>query len=115
MPALQVKDCPADVYEHLRACAAEENRSIAQQALTIIEDFLAARVAACDGVAKPGYARAATVNTRSAYVDAPDGIDYVAKRRRTFERIGALAPLPMSDASPSSADILARIRDEEAR
>ena len=37
MPALQVKDCPADVYEKLRKCAEEENRSISQQTLTIIE------------------------------------------------------------------------------
>ena len=43
MPALQVKDCPASVYEQLRACADEENRSIAQQTLTIIQDFPAAR------------------------------------------------------------------------
>ena len=43
MPALQVKDCPSDVYERLRACAAEENRSISQQALTIIENYLRMR------------------------------------------------------------------------
>lgn len=40
MPALQVKECSEDVYERLRACAANENRSIAQQTLTIIQDYL---------------------------------------------------------------------------
>ena len=39
MPALQVKDCPTEVYEELRRCASRENRSISQQALTILEDY----------------------------------------------------------------------------
>ena len=43
MPALQVKDCPTEVYEELRRCASRENRSISQQALTILEDYLGFR------------------------------------------------------------------------
>ena len=40
MPALQVKDFPDDIYEQLRVVAAEENRSISQQTLVIIKEFL---------------------------------------------------------------------------
>lgn len=109
MPALQVKDCPTDVYERLRACASQENRSIAQQALTIIEKYLEARgetpvKGASDGnPARPSYA----VPIEEA--------DYLAKRKRAFERIGMLAPLPVGPSSPAAADVLAQIREEEAR
>ena len=40
MPALQIKDCPSDVYESLKDCARRQNRSIAQRALTMLEDYL---------------------------------------------------------------------------
>lgn len=40
MPALQIKDCPSDVYESLKDCVRRQNRSIAQQALTILKDYL---------------------------------------------------------------------------
>lgn len=42
MPALQVKDFPADLYEDLRACAAENDRSISQQTTSILRSYLAA-------------------------------------------------------------------------
>ena len=107
MPALQVKDCPADVYERLRVCAAEENRSISQQALTIIEDFLEMR------------SNAPLLASRSFMPDAGfcEGgeVDYVSKRRRSFERIGELDPLPVSDKVPRADELLADIRAEEAR
>ena len=115
MPALQVKDCPADVYEKLRKCAEEENRSISQQTLTIIEDFLAMRerqraVAEAVGEEPPIRAR-----LRPVYgPEANDGIDYAARHREIFERIAALPPLP-SEGLPSAAEMIRQIRDEEAR
>ena len=120
MPALQVKDCPAPVYERLRVVAAEENRSIAQQALTIIEEFLAAREtgqkreeAASSSPGSPAVAQPA--RPRFSYAPAEDEGYYLARRRRTLERIDALPPLPVSASSPSAVELLALVREEEAR
>lgn len=109
MPALQVKDCPASVYEQLRACADEENRSIAQQTLTIIQDFLAARER------DAGRSEARRRTSRPAYSAETDTVDFIAKRKRAFERIGELPPIPVSATAPAAADVLAHIRQEEAR
>ena len=112
MPALQIKDCPADVYERLRAYAKAENRSIAQQALTIIEDHLDARDREFVAFAP---AKPATEKKRPSYVEADDGIDYVAKRKAIFERINKLPPIPITETAPRTDVILAQIREEEAR
>ena len=40
MPALQVRDFPDDLYERLKACAALEHRSVAQQAIIAVERML---------------------------------------------------------------------------
>ena len=122
MPALQVKDCPADVYEKLRKCAEEENRSISQQTLTIIEDFLALRererAAAATGITAPtanGEPRI-RVKVRPIYgPEANDDIDYAARLREKMERIRALPPIPHIEGMPSAAEMIRQIRDEEAR
>lgn len=40
MALLQVRDCPADIYENLTDCARRENRSIAQQTVFILKNAL---------------------------------------------------------------------------
>jgi hypothetical protein len=40
MPLLQVRDIPADVYEELARVARVENRSIAQQTVTMLRSAL---------------------------------------------------------------------------
>ena len=109
MPPLQVKDCPADVYERLRACAQEENRSISQQTLTIIEDFLDMR----DGLKTASETR--STRMRPSSVREVDDTDYLARRLETLRRINELPPIPVTDRCPSSVEILAQIRAEEAR
>lgn len=95
MPALQVKDCPTFVYEKLRECAFRENRSISQQALTIIESYLGLREES---------STTTVFNPSSA----------LTKRERTCERIGALKPIPISPTSPDSAIILEEVRKDDA-
>lgn len=103
MPALQVKDCPTEVYEELRRCAARENRSISQQALTILEDYLGFR----DFAPRD---RSASSSKRES-----GDISYLEKRKRIFERMEERRRIPVSEEAPSSADLLAEIREEEAR
>ena len=40
MPALQVRDFPDDLYEQLKAYAASQHRSIAQQTIVAVEQML---------------------------------------------------------------------------
>ena len=42
MPALQVRDFPDDLYEQLKASAASQHRSIAQQTIVAVEQMLEA-------------------------------------------------------------------------
>ena len=42
MPALQVRDFPDDLYEQLKAYAASQHRSIAQQTIVAVEQMLEA-------------------------------------------------------------------------
>lgn len=110
MPALQVKDCPEAVYEQLRQCAAEQNRSISQQALTIIEGFLNEYPGRRSGP-QHANARAGSFSFK-AHEPAAYGIE---KRKAAFDRIDRLPPLAADPSAPSSVDLLAHIREEEAR
>lgn len=107
MPALQVKECPAAVYERLRECANRENRSISQQALTIIEGYLGFRDTGESS--DPGDAKGPSGSSRR-----PRG-GYLAERERAFERISKLRPLPVTKELPDSAELLAQVREEDAR
>lgn len=41
MPALQVRDFPEDLYDQLKACAARNYRSVAQQTIAYVEQGMA--------------------------------------------------------------------------
>lgn len=107
MPPLQVKDFPADVYERLRQCAREENRSISQQTLTIIEDYLNMRDGGAD-LPRSGHIPA------SSSCEVKEKIDYRERRREIIERIEKHL-LPGTNVLPSSSELVRQIRDEEAR
>lgn len=98
MPALQVKDCPAAVYEALRICAERENRSISQQTLTIIEQYLGMR---------EGWPYRAT--------PPAEPINYAERHKRALEKIRKLPCIPVTDDRPNAAELLRQIRLEEAR
>lgn len=40
MPLLQVRDCPEDVYNGLKLVAKREKRSITQQTIVILQEYL---------------------------------------------------------------------------
>lgn len=103
MPALQIKDCPTEVYEELRRCASRENRSISQQALTILEVTWGSEI---------------SLRTIDQCLHQRGLLEIIAiekSRKRIFERIDKLPAIPVSELAPSSADILAEIREKEAR
>ena len=94
MAPLQVKDCPDDVYEALRAYAARENRSISQQTVTILQEYL--------GLRKPFQGAQRVTYDERSHVGA-------------LRRIGQMAPVALPREYGSAADILREVREECAR
>lgn len=95
MPALQVKDCPENVYERLRICARNENRSMSQQALTILEEYL-------------GFRNSSLSPSRAS-------VNYAEKRKRIFEELATLPSLPSNQEAPSTLELLKISREEDTR
>ncbi|MFR7404423.1 MAG: hypothetical protein ACLUW6_07415 [Coriobacteriaceae bacterium] len=55
MPALQVRDFPATLYDELKECAARNHRSIAQQTIIAVEEMLAEASSPSPLVLSVGY------------------------------------------------------------
>ena len=91
MPALQVKDFPPQLYESLRRCAAEEDRSIAQQTVHILRVYLADR-AVRDRLGEEG--------------PTP------SRREQALERLRAWGPLEVHGEVPDVVSVVRQSRDE---
>ena len=132
MPALQVRDFPDDLYEQLRALSARNHRSIAQQTIACVEQFLklSDSIGSQSGEVlndslipanvKEASMRAAYVNPfawfESKRVETEEA---AAAREKKWRRLGsdaaALSQFWTGEA-PSLADIAAIVREErEAR
>ena len=117
MPALQVRDFPPEVYEELKACADEEHRSISQQALVAIEDFLARRkrekeVQAVVDAGIPPIPRPWEPGYREGCRSRAAAEARLERRREVFERIDEREPFSVPDGFPSVVDIVREMRDE---
>lgn len=79
MPILQVRDFPANMYEQLSKVATEQNRSISQQTITIMQQALM-----CENTAK-SRRLAALDKTADLHItltkDAPAPADLVREDR----------------------------------
>ncbi|MDO4400782.1 MAG: hypothetical protein Q4D27_07540 [Coriobacteriia bacterium] len=115
MPALQVKECPDELYERLRECAARENRSIAQQTVTILEEYLGMRPAAKPAIPTMAHAPKAGRPRLMYSTENQGNIDYAADFREKLRLFDDLPPIPISKQCPRTDVILAQIREEEAR
>ena len=101
MPALQIKECPQDVYDQLKVCAIDEDRTISGEMLAIIKWYLALReqgLIAC--AAQP-----------SVRVQASPAADASA-RRAAFERIAALPEFMPASDGVTTTDLLRESREE---
>ncbi len=109
MPPLQVKGCPENVYERLRTLAKNNNWSISNQVLTILEGFLDAYDNGMLEAAKvPGGKRIIVYNR--------DGDPAIRERRRKlFARIESRKPIPITETAPRANVILAQIREEKMK
>ena len=121
MPALQIKDCPQDVYVRLKESAARENRNISQQMLSIIERYLDAQ----DGAFASSFSGTAesALDRSSSFLSWGSGAcqyaemrhtqnDFIEKRQAAFERISKLPPVKLNDDAATIADLVLESRDE---
>lgn len=110
MPALQVKDCPDDVYEGLRVCASEELRSLSQQTVFILREYLLNLKSAQIAGGRP--ARSSGLRSWEEVED--DAARRLKRRRATIERIKNREMPDVPEGFPSPEDIVRAMRDERS-
>ena len=111
MPALQVRDFPDDLYERLKACAALEHRSVAQQTVALVEEGLNARNEShyWDGRELHRLGRAPQVidfdtdEARAARIE---------KRKELFAEIDKLPKFDVPDDFPDTVELIRQGREE---
>lgn len=123
MPALQVRDCPEDLYEELKLYALRDDRSLAQQTLHVLKCYVAERrkapcVQSDDAASFGVYSGANSRSSAGFSVEPQDEIERrQEKRRRIFasfdadssKRPDGVVPLP--EGYDSSADMVRDMRE----
>ena len=104
MPALQGRDFPDDLYEQLKAYAASQHRSIAQQTIVAVEQMLEAADAQhyWDGHDLHRLER------RPRYFD----FDTEEKRKELFAEIDKLPKFDVPDDFPDTVELIRQGREE---
>ncbi|MEA5020127.1 MAG: argininosuccinate lyase [Gordonibacter sp.] len=114
MPALQVKDFPADLYEELRACAVVQDRNISQQTVHIVREYLRAYRQAgssASWVVRPAIDRPdAQLCAKSCVDETPE--ERIERRRKVFEAIDAMPKFEVPDDFPEPAELIRQMREE---
>lgn len=110
MPALQVKDFPDDLYEELRECAAEECRSVSQQTVYGLREFL--RMHKAYQSVKNALWAAPYVTDLLEKEEEQKRLERVRKRHELLERIRERGPVNIPDDFPSAAEIIREMREE---
>ncbi|HIT45359.1 MAG TPA: hypothetical protein IAC28_04610 [Candidatus Aphodovivens excrementavium] len=114
MPALQVKDFPGDLYLDLKACANAEDRSVSQQTLHILRQYLKAyrqlggrtdwKVVPVELVPDEGKTRSRTQEEERQ--------ERIEQRKKVLERIHSRSHSKIPDDFPSAAEIVRQMREE---
>lgn len=113
MPALQVKDFPDDLYEELRECAAEECRSVSQQTIYGLREFL--RMHKAYQSVKNALWAAPYVTDLLEEEEEQERLERARKRHELLERIRERGPANIPADFPSAAEIIREMREERTR
>lgn len=111
MPALQVRDFPDELYEQLKAYAASQHRSVAQQTIVAVEQMLEAADAQhyWDGRELHRLER------RSRYFDFDTEAERavrIEKRKALFEEIKKLPKVEVPADFPDTVELIRQGREE---
>ena len=113
MPALQVREFPDDIYEELKAAAAREHRSIAQQTIICVERFLREASARERKIENEGcWHRVAPHSSYQQDESTREREARITKRRETFRRIDAFPKLDLPNGALGPVDIIRGMREE---
>ena len=113
MPALQVKDFPDDLYEELRECAAQECRSVSQQTIYGLREFL--RMHKAYQSVKNALWAAPYVTDLLEDEEEQKRLERAKKRHELLERIRERGPANIPDDFPSAAEIIREMREERTK
>lgn len=110
MPALQVKDFPDDLYEELRECAVEECRSVSQQTIYVLREFLHYRK--IYGSMRNALWAAPLVADLLGDAEEAKRASRLTRRKRIMERIEARGTLEIPDGFANPAEMIRQMRQE---
>lgn len=116
MPSLQVRDLPEPLYEELRRCAVEQDRSISQQTVHLLRAGLEAyRLRQKNPEQKLAQDESLAQIIQLLAMHPPHEDNQVAarikRRKKTFARIDK-APLPSVGEFADPAAVVRAMRDE---
>lgn len=105
MPALQVRDFPDDLYEQLKAYAARQHRSVAQQTIVAVEEMLERQNTShsCDG---EQLYRA--MRPRLDFDTEEQRAARIEKRKKLFARMDEIT---WKKPKPTADEIVAMVRE----
>lgn len=113
MPALQVREFPEDLYKKLKATAAHEHRSIAQQTIMCVERVL--RDHGEEEIQGSSEMHRHRVTPHSSY-QQDESLQKrearIAKRQEIFRRIDTLPKLDLPNGALGPVDIIRGMREE---
>lgn len=113
MPALQVREFPDDIYEELKAAAAREHRSIAQQTIICVERFLREASARERKIENEGCWHRVTPHSPYQQDESLQKREArIAKRQEIFRRIDTLPKLDLPNGALGPVDIIQGMREE---
>ena len=110
MPTLQVKDFPDDLYEELRECAAQECRSVSQQTIYGLREFL--RTHKAYQSVKNDLWAAPYVTDLLADKEQQERQERAKRRSELLMQIRELGPANIPSNFPDPAELIREMREE---
>lgn len=129
MTALQVRECPEDVYEGIRRQAGRDKRSIAQETVVMLRESLSLREVAPEREQGEEGTNLSDPLPRGSVNGTPHGVfrlagarwgaheskavrdARIAKRREVLDSMRGLPPLAVPDGFPSPEQLVPEVRD----
>lgn len=109
MPALQVRDFPDELYEQLKAYAASQHRSVAQQTIVAVEQMLAHPEASHYWSGERLYR---AVRPQFDFDTEEERAARIEKRKRLFAEIKKLPKVEVPADFPDAVELIRQGREE---